>query len=69
MLASARSQSGNALGFGFSTIMSIALLSLNFSTLPVILFSFGAGYFVQLVWNASTGPDFAESQVQRVLDN
>ncbi|MET1533623.1 hypothetical protein [Burkholderia sola] len=49
--------------------MSIALLSLNFSTLPVILFSFGAGYFVQVVWNASIGPDFAESQAQRLLDH
>ncbi|KUZ83195.1 hypothetical protein [Burkholderia ubonensis] len=69
MLASARSQSGNAIGFGISTTTSIALLANGMSALPVILIAFGAGYFVQSVWNASAGADFAESQVQRLLDN
>ncbi|KVH06316.1 MULTISPECIES: hypothetical protein [Burkholderia] len=69
MLASARSQSGNLLGFGFSTATSAILLWAGASALPVILFSFGVGFGIQVLWNASIGPDLAESQARRLLDN
>lgn len=69
VLASARSQSGNLLGFGFSTATSAILLWGGASALPVILFSFGIGFGIQVLWNASIGPDLAESQARRLLDN
>ncbi|MFH5253720.1 hypothetical protein ACGTRS_21075 [Burkholderia semiarida] len=69
MLASARSQSGNAVGFGVSTVMSIALLWSGLHALPVILIAFGTGFIAQVAWNISPGPDLAESRVQRLVDN
>ncbi|WP_124515923.1 hypothetical protein [Burkholderia ubonensis] len=69
MLASARTQSGNAVAFGISTIMSIALLWGGLNALPVILIAFGTGFVAQVAWNMSTGPNLAESRVQRLLDN
>jgi len=69
VLASARSQSGNAVGFGVSTAMSIALSMGGVRALPVILIAFGTGFVIQVLWNAYIGPDFAESQARRLLDN
>ncbi|OXI75196.1 hypothetical protein CFB81_00335 [Burkholderia sp. AU28863] len=69
VLASARSQSGNAIGFGVSMIMSIGLLWGGLNALPVILIAFGTGFVAQVAWNMSTGPNLAESRVQRLLDN
>lgn len=69
VLASARSQSGNAIGFGVSMIMPIGLLWGGLNALPVILIAFGTGFVAQVAWNMSTGPNLAESRVQRLLDN
>ncbi|MGU3778449.1 hypothetical protein [Burkholderia metallica] len=69
VLASVRSQSGNAVGFGVSTAVSGFLLLGGASALPVILFSFGMGYVMQVAWNSFGGPDFAESQTRRLLDH
>ena len=73
LVASARNQSGNALGLAASVAavpVAVAItagLGLTVVGAPLVLIGLAAGVAVQVIWNASGGADFAENQARAAL--
>lgn len=67
IVASARSQSGNALGLGASIAAGAGLAAIGFVGAPVIVVGLLAGLAVQVIWNTSGGADWAARQAQKAM--
>lgn len=67
LVASARSQSGNAVGFA-GGLVAVALFSGAVAGAPLVLIGLAAGLTVQVVWNWSGAADGSGNLVQRALN-
>ncbi|WP_207005620.1 hypothetical protein [Trinickia mobilis] len=71
-IASARSQSGNMLGFAASTTITTGVAVFASSAIAasgtVIIAALIGGYAVQVVWGALGGSDYAESATRQALE-
>ena len=70
---SARSQSGNLLGFGVSTIITVgvgvAVSATAAASAPVIVVALLSGLAMQIVWGATGAADKTGAIAQRMLEN
>lgn len=70
-LKSARSQSGNLVGFvaGAGAVAGATALGIVATVgWPVVLVGLGAGLVAQIAWGSAGGDDWAEAQAKRALD-
>ena len=70
-ISSARSQSGNLVGFGVSlatSAVAVGLFGLAATGAPVILVSFGLGFFAQIAWGALDMGNRSASLVQERME-
>ena len=68
LIDSAKSQSGNAVGFGVGLGVELALVGLvGFAAAPAIIVGLIAGIAVQAVWNYSSLSDAAGSMAEQAL--
>ncbi len=67
IVASAKSQSGNALGLGASVVAGAGLAAIGVVGAPVIVIGLLAGLAVQVAWNTYGGADWAARQAQRAV--
>jgi hypothetical protein len=66
LVASARSQSGNALGFGVG-MAAVAVAAVFVAGWPLILVGLGAGVLAQVAWSSFGGSDAAERAAREAL--
>jgi hypothetical protein len=71
LVAQARSQSGNALGFGAGLLVTGAALFIAGPAVAVsgtvVLVAFGFGLLTQVIWNSAGGADWAENQASSAM--
>jgi len=67
LVASARSQSGNAVGFGFGALAVTAAVGVGVVGAPLVIIGLGVGVFVQLVWNWSGADDASAGYMDQAL--
>lgn len=65
---SARSQSGNLVGFAGGAIAVVLVGATSLVGAPVLLIGLGAGIAAQVAWNSFGGADWAAGQARRALD-
>jgi hypothetical protein len=65
---SAKSQSGNLVGWGIGAGLAWGIaIGVGLTATPVILVGLVGGFLAQVVWSWSGGADWAEAQTKRVL--
>lgn len=69
LVDSAKSQSGNAVGFATGYIITLAIGGAAAVSAPVIVGALAAGIVVQVLWNTSGMADRSGRAVQRALES
>jgi len=67
-VASARSQTGNAMGFAAGALAVTAAVGVGIVGAPLVIIGLGAGVFVQLVWNWSGAAEGSANLTLRALN-
>ncbi len=66
-VASAKSQSGNLLGWGAGALVGVGAVAIIGVGAPAVLIGLAVGGVVQVLWGTTGGSNWAESTAQRML--